>query len=150
MRALSTECGSSAREHARANGSNIPPDASPPLRPLCTLAAHSCSSLPACPVRHAADPNPGPNPNPNHAADDAIVIDCMVKGVIPPDCKSERFVSRAAHLLAPGGVIVQWTWREDYQLLSDRWRANFSQVTAQPYPGRAPGGPAVLFVTNVL
>ena len=135
MRALSTECGSSAREHARANGSI------PTRHPLCAPSArpqlaYSCSTLPACPVRHAAD--------------DAIVVDCMVKGVVPPDCKSERFVSRAAHLLAPGGVIVQWTWREDYQLLSDRWRANFSQVTAQPYPGRAPGGPAVLFVTNVL
>ena len=149
MRALSTACESSAHEHARAN------DSIPTRHPLCAPSArpqlaYSCSTLPACPVRHAADPNPGPNPNPNHAADDAIVIDCMVKGVIPPDCKSERFVSRAAHLLAPGGVIVQWTWREDYQLLSDRWRANFSQVTAQPYPGRAPGGPAVLFVTNVL
>lgn len=73
----------------------------------------------------------------------------MVKGVIPPDCKSELFVSRAAHLLAPGGVIAQWAWRNDHKLLRDRWGANFSQVTAQPFPGRAPGGSGVLFVMNV-
>jgi len=51
----------------------------PTLQPLFAAPPlHSCSSLerslPACPC----------------AADDAIVIDCMVKGVIPPDCKSER------------------------------------------------------------
>ena len=80
--------------------------------------------------------------------DDAIIIDCMVKGVIPPDCKSELFISRTAHMLAPGGVITQWTWENDYQLLRNRWRANFSKVTFQPYPGRAPGGSGVLFVKN--
>lgn len=134
MRAPSKACESSAREHARANDPNIRPYVAPPFAPPLHLHSSLERSLPACPC----------------AADDAIVIDCMVKGVIPPDCKSERFVSRAAHLLAPGGVITQWTWKEDYQLLSDRWRANFSKVTAQPYPGRALGGPGVLFVTNIL
>ena len=48
-------------------------------------------SLPACPC----------------AADDAIVIDCMVKGLARLQVGALGFISRAAHLLAPGGVTAQ-------------------------------------------
>ena len=76
LRTPSAACERSAREHARAKTPRTP---RPTLQPLFAAPPlHSCSSLerslPACPC----------------AADDAIVIDCMVKGVIPPDCKSER------------------------------------------------------------
>jgi hypothetical protein len=68
----------------------------PTLQPLFAAPPlHSCSSLerslPACPC----------------AADDAIVIDCMVKGLARLQVGALGFVSRAAHLLAPGGVTAQ-------------------------------------------
>ena len=43
---------------------------------------------------------------------DAVVIDCMVSGIIPPSCRSETFLSRAAGLLAPGGVYAQFVWSD--------------------------------------
>ena len=43
---------------------------------------------------------------------DAVVIDCMVSGIIPVSCRSEAFLSRAAGLLAPGGIFAQFVWSD--------------------------------------
>ena len=66
---------------------------------------------------------------------DAIAIDCMVSGKIPPGCRSEAFVNSAARLLSPGGVITQWSWQADFKLLRTQWRTRFHNVTHEIYSG---------------
>ena len=83
LRTPSAACERSAREHARAKTPRTP---RPTLQPLSLER-----SLPACPC----------------AADDAIVIDCMVKGLARLQVGALGFISRAAHLLAPGGGTAQ-------------------------------------------
>jgi len=51
---------------------------------------------------------------------DAVVVDCMVQGVIPSGCKSAEFYTALARNLKPGGLVFQWTWPADQGLAQSR------------------------------
>ena len=64
---------------------------------------------------------------------DAVVVDCMVQGEVPPGCRAPAFVDRIAALLrapgdgapgAPGGKLVQWLWPSSRQQVEANYRQN--------------------------
>ena len=66
---------------------------------------------------------------------DAVVIDCMVQGVIPPGCKSAEFVRRVAKHTRPSGHVTQWAWGADRTLLKAAYAQHFYNVSETPFGG---------------
>ena len=60
---------------------------------------------------------------------DAIMIDCMIHGEIPPTCKSVEFVRLLSELLRTDGALAQWVWPDAIETLTSRYLQFFEQAT---------------------
>ena len=71
---------------------------------------------------------------------DAIIIDCMVSGIIPPSCKSASFTARAVTILSQRGLIAQWVWRDQRATLSRAYATQHVFASVHNLPYVAPSG----------
>lgn len=72
---------------------------------------------------------------------DAVLIDCMVQGVVPESCRSKNFYNSVKGLLKPGGFAIQWAWKKDLpstkQGMEAAMGSESNKVELIPYQGVA-------------